>query len=74
MEATTILWATDGSDLADHVLDVVREFAKNWTTRPRIVAVHIDQRWTGRGMNVPKLAGEEDLEKKIQSQIQALRE
>jgi nucleotide-binding universal stress UspA family protein len=72
VEATTIIWATDGSDLADHALDVIRDFAKNWTTRPRIVAVHIDQRWTGRGMNVPKLAGEEDLETKIQSQIQAL--
>lgn len=68
----TIIWATDGSDLADHALEVVRGFAKNWTTRPRIVAVHIDQRWTGREMNVPKLAGEEDLETKIQAQMQAL--
>ena len=72
MEATTIIWATDGSDLADHALEVVRGFAKNWTTRPRIVAVHIDQRWTGREMNVSKLAGEEDLVTKIQSQTQAL--
>ncbi len=74
MEATTIIWATDGSDLADRALDVVREFAKNWTTLPRIVAVHIDQRWTGREMNVPKLAGEEDLVTKIQAQVQALEE
>jgi nucleotide-binding universal stress UspA family protein len=72
METTTIIWATDGSDLADHALDVVQEFAKNWTTRPRIVALHIDQRWTGREMNVPKLAGEEDLETKIQAQMRAL--
>jgi nucleotide-binding universal stress UspA family protein len=72
MKPTTIIWATDGSDLADHALDVVRDFAKNWTTLPRIVAVHIDQRWTGREMNVPKLAGEEDLETKIRSQVQAL--
>ena len=68
----TIIWATDGSDLADHALDVVRDFAKSWTTRPRIVALHIDQRWTGREMNVPKLAGEEDLETKIKAQMQAL--
>jgi nucleotide-binding universal stress UspA family protein len=68
----TIIWATDGSDLSDHALDVVRDFAKNWTTHPRIVAVHIDQRWTGREMNVPKLAGEEDLKTKIQAQMQAL--
>ncbi len=72
MEATTIIWATDGSDLADRALDVVRDFAKNWTTPPRIVAVHIDQRWTGREMNVSKLAGEEDLETKIEAQVQAL--
>ena len=72
METTTIIWATDGSDLADHARDVVRDFAKNWITRPRIVALHIDQRWTGREMNVPKLAGEEDLETKIQAQMQAL--
>ena len=72
MVETTIIWATDGSDLADHALEVVRGFAKNWTTRPRIVAVHIDQRWTGREMNVSKLAGDEDLVTKIQSQTQAL--
>ena len=72
MEPKTIIWATDGSDLADHALDVVRDFAKNWTTLPRVVAVHVDQRWTGREMNVSKLAGEQDLETKIRSQIQAL--
>jgi nucleotide-binding universal stress UspA family protein len=72
VEAATIIWATDGSDLADHALDVVRDVAKKWVTSPRVVAVHIDQRWTGRGMNVPKLAGEEDLEKKIEAQVQAL--
>lgn len=52
VETTTIIWATDGSDLADHALDTVRDLAKNWTTPPRIVALHIDQRWTGREMNV----------------------
>jgi nucleotide-binding universal stress UspA family protein len=72
MEATTIIWATDGSDLADHALEVVRDFASNWTVAPRIVAVHIDQRWTGREMNVSKLAGEDDLETKIRSQLEAL--
>jgi nucleotide-binding universal stress UspA family protein len=72
MEATTIIWATDGSDLADRALEFIRDLAQNWTTPPRIVAVHVDQRWTGREMNVPKLAGEEDLETKIQAQVQAL--
>lgn len=72
METTTIMWATDGSDLADHALEVVRDFARNWVTRPRVVAVHIDQRWTGREMSVPKLAGEQDLETKIQAQMQEL--
>jgi nucleotide-binding universal stress UspA family protein len=72
MDETTIIWATDGSDLADHALEEVRDLAKNFTTLPRIFAVHIDQRWTGREMNVPKLAGEEDLETKIRAQIRAL--
>jgi len=72
VEATTIIWATDGSDLADRALDVVRSFGKNWTPLPRVVGVHIDQRWTGRAMNVSKLAGEEDLVTKIHSQLQAL--
>ena len=62
MEATTIIWATDGSDLADRALEFVHDLAQKWTTPPRIVAVHVDQRWTGREMNVSKLAGEEDLE------------
>lgn len=72
MEAMTIIWATDGSDLADRALEVVRDFAKGWTTLPRVVAVHIDQRWSGREMNAPKLAGEEELVDKIRSQIEAL--
>jgi len=62
MEATTIIWATDGSDLADRALEFVHDLAQKWTTPPRIVAVHVDQRWTGREMNVSKLAGEEDPE------------
>jgi nucleotide-binding universal stress UspA family protein len=72
MEATTIIWATDGSDLADRALEFVHDLAQNWTTPPRIVAVHVDQRWSGREMNVSKLAGEEDPETKIQAQVQAL--
>jgi nucleotide-binding universal stress UspA family protein len=72
MDEPTIIWATDGSDLADHALEVVHDVARNWTTLPRIVAVHIDQRWTGREMSVPKLAGEDDLDAKIRSQLRAL--
>jgi nucleotide-binding universal stress UspA family protein len=72
VEATTIIWATDGSDLADHALEVVHDLAKNWSTPPRVVAVHIDQHWSGREMNVSKLAGEQDLETKIRAQLQTL--
>lgn len=72
MKPTTIVWATDGSDLADRALDTIRDFAPNWATRPRVVAVHIDQRWSGREMNVPKLAGEVELEAKIREQLRAL--
>jgi hypothetical protein len=37
MEATTIIWATDGSDRADRALEFVHDLAQNWTTPPRIV-------------------------------------
>jgi len=72
MDETTIIWATDGSDLADHALEVVHDFAQNWTELPRVLAVHIDQRWTGREMNVTKLTGEDDLDTKIRTQLRAL--
>ena len=39
MEATTIIWATDGSDLADRALEFVHDLAQKWTTPARIVAV-----------------------------------
>jgi nucleotide-binding universal stress UspA family protein len=67
----TIAWATDGSELADRALDNVRELAEIHGSR--IVAVHADQRITGRGGGGPVLADEPDLREKIAGQVKELR-
>ena len=47
----TIVWATDGSDLADGALEHVVELAK--THRSRIVAVHANELFIGRYGGAP---------------------
>jgi nucleotide-binding universal stress UspA family protein len=71
MNPTTFIWATDGSSSADGALEVVRDFAKHWK-KPRIVALHIDQRLAGRAGDVPVLADEPDTAAKIESQVREL--
>src|ERR1700758_661020 len=73
MDTTTIVWATDGSKSSDGALDVVRDFTKRWKN-PRIVAVHIHQRFAGRAGDVPRLADEEDIEAKIEAQVRELQD
>lgn len=71
MDSMTVVWATDGSERADGALAIVRDVAQRWPCS-RVVAVHIDERITGRGANVSVFADEEDLVDKIRSQIQEL--
>ena len=66
----TIIWATDGSDGANLALAEARGLAT--LTGGRIVAVHCDQRLTGRAMEWPALADEEDLLAKIRGQVDEL--
>jgi nucleotide-binding universal stress UspA family protein len=67
----TIVWATDGSELADRALDYVRELARQ--DGSRIVAVHANELMRGRSSGYPALADEPELEKKIRKQIEELR-
>jgi nucleotide-binding universal stress UspA family protein len=66
----TIVWATDGSELADAALDFVRELARE--DGSRIVAVHANEVMRGRPSGYPALADEPDLERKIGRQIDEL--
>ena len=68
----TIVWATDGSELADHALEHVRELAGIHNSR--IVAVHANELLHGRFGGAPLLADEPDLREKIGQQVAELRE
>ena len=67
----TIVWATDGSELADVALDHVRELARE--DGSKIVAVHANEVMSGRASGYPALADEPELEEKIGKQIEELR-
>jgi nucleotide-binding universal stress UspA family protein len=67
----TIVWATDGSELADAALEPVRELAR--LHESRIVAVHANELMRGRSSGYPTLADEPDLETKIGKQVEELR-
>ncbi len=66
----TIVWATDGSELADSALDFVRELARQ--DRSKIVAVHANELMRGRSSGYAALADEPELEEKIAKQVEEL--
>jgi len=67
----TIVWATDGSELADKALPFVTELAR--VHGSRIVAVHANELLRGRYGGAPMLADESDIREKIEGQVAALR-
>lgn len=67
----TIVWATDGSELADRALPHVKELAR--LHHSKIVAVHANERLYGRFGGAPLLADEPDLVAKIEGQVAALK-
>lgn len=67
----TIVWATDGSELADGALEHVRELARLHNSR--IVAVHANELLQGRAGGSPIFADEPELEEKIGKQVEELR-
>jgi nucleotide-binding universal stress UspA family protein len=68
----TIVWATDGSELADRALVPVMDLA--WKHHATIVAVHADELLKGRFGGAPLLSEEPDLVAKIERQIAELHE
>jgi nucleotide-binding universal stress UspA family protein len=66
----TIVWATDGSDLADGALEHVIELAT--AHRSRIVAVHANELLIGRYGGAPLSAAEPEMREKIAQQVEAL--
>lgn len=68
----TIVWATDGSELADRALLRVTELAQ--VHHSKIVAVHANELLHGRFGGAPLLADEPDLRVKIERQVRDLRE
>lgn len=67
----TIVWATDGSELADHALEHVRQLAQFHDSR--IVAVHANELFMGRAGGAPLLADEPDIRAKLERQVAELR-
>ena len=67
----TIVWATDGSELADRALPYVTELARLHGSK--IVAVHANELLHGRYGGAPLLADEPDLREKIEHQVETLR-
>jgi nucleotide-binding universal stress UspA family protein len=69
----TIVWATDGSELADRALPLVAELAR--THASKIVAVHANELLSGRFFGgAPMLADEDEVCAKIEKQVLGLRE
>jgi nucleotide-binding universal stress UspA family protein len=67
----TIVWATDGSDLADNALEHVRKLAEIHGSR--IIVVHANELLTGRAGGAPLLADEPDIREKLEGQVRDLR-
>ncbi|HSX21309.1 MAG TPA: universal stress protein [Gaiellaceae bacterium] len=67
----TIVWATDGSELADSALPLVTELAR--THGSKIVAVHANELLYGRFGCAPVFADEGDMQVKIERQVMDLR-
>ena len=67
----TIVWATDGSELADRALPYVTELSR--VHGSKIVAVHANELLHGRYGGAPLLADEPDLREKIERQVEKLR-
>lgn len=67
----TIVWATDGSELADRALTLVTDLAG--THGSKIVAVHANEVLSGRFGGAPLLADEPDLRVRLERQVAELR-
>jgi nucleotide-binding universal stress UspA family protein len=67
----TILWATDGSDVAARALPHALELAE--PAHAKLFVVHIREIFVGRGGGYPVLADETELRERIADQVSELR-
>ena len=69
----TIVWATDGSEAADLALPFAKALAEG--EGRSLIAAHSKERFVGggRGASYPVLADEDELEAKIQAQVEEVR-
>jgi nucleotide-binding universal stress UspA family protein len=66
-----IIWGSDGSEHADRALAYARNLAE--ATSTRLVAVHVKEITVGRGGGYPVQTDEEEIEQKIQTQVEDLK-
>ncbi len=65
-----IIWASDGSENADRALDCARGLAE--ADSARLLAVHVKEMTVGRSGGYPVQVDEEEVERKIQAQVNDL--
>ncbi|HEY5059244.1 MAG TPA: universal stress protein [Gaiellaceae bacterium] len=68
----TIVWATDGSEVADCALPLVTELAR--AHHSKIVAVHANEVLSGRFGGATLLADEDEIRAKVEQQVAELRD
>jgi nucleotide-binding universal stress UspA family protein len=66
----TIIWATDGSEAADHALPTALELTGE--ANGSLLVVHANERLGGRAGGVPVLADEVDLQRKLETKAHDL--
>jgi nucleotide-binding universal stress UspA family protein len=66
---TNILWATDGSEAADHALETAKELAADG----KLTVIHCKELMLGRAAGFPVYADEDDLVEKVRKQVDELR-
>ncbi len=67
----TIVWATDGSETADRALPYAKALAG--VDGGRLIVVHSKELLVGRAGGHPVLADEDEVEAKIEAQVEQLR-
>jgi nucleotide-binding universal stress UspA family protein len=66
----TIVWATDGSELADGALEIVKDLAAIHDSK--VVAVHVNELLPGRYGGAPIRGDDTDLREQIAGQVDEL--
>jgi nucleotide-binding universal stress UspA family protein len=67
----TIVWATDGSDTADHALRWVVELAR--ASDATVVVAHVDEFVVGYGVSAPVRVDNADTREQLEAQVEGLR-